>query len=97
MVNSGYTEDQARSILEDVNGSDLIDASQKAILHFADKMTRHAHKITETDIELLRKKGLGDNEILEVTCIIGWYNMFNRLVMALGLPVEEIRAHFFRE
>ena len=96
MVNSGYTEGEARSIIEDVDGSDLIDASQKAILHFTEKVTRHAYKITETDIELLREKGLGDNEILEVVCIIGWYNMFNRIVMALGLPVEEIQELFFK-
>jgi hypothetical protein len=94
-VNSGHTEVEARSILEDVDGSDLIDASQKAILHFTEKVIRHAYKITETGIELLREKGLGDNEILEVVCIIGWYNMFNRIVMALGLPVEEIHELFF--
>lgn len=96
MVDSGYTEDEARSILDDIDGSGLIDVSQKTILNFAEKMTRHAYKITETDIELLREKGLGDNEILEVVCIIGWYNMFNRVVMALGLPVEEIREIFFQ-
>lgn len=82
--------------MEDVDGSELIDASQKAILNFAEKVTRHAYKIIPSDIELLRQNGLDDKAILEVTCIIGWYNMMNRFVMALGVPVEEIHELFFR-
>ena len=93
---TGYTEDEVRGILEDIDGSELIDATQKAILHFAEKVTRHAYKITPSDIELLRENGLADKDILEVTCIIGWYNMMNRFVMALGVPVEEIHELFFR-
>ena len=92
----GYSENEVRRILEDIDNSDLIDSTQKAILRFAEKVTRHAYKVTQSDIELLRQKGLGDEEILEVTCIIGWYNMMNRFVMALGVPVQEIHEHFFR-
>jgi len=93
----GYTEEEVRSILENVEGSELIDSSQKAILHFAAKVTRHAYTITPADIEVLRAVGLSDVDILETTCIIGWYNMMNRFVMALGVPVEEIHELFFRE
>jgi uncharacterized peroxidase-related enzyme len=96
-IHQGFTEDEVRSILNDVKGSKLIDDCQKAILHFAEKMTRSADKITESDIQVLRDNGLTDAAILETTCIIGWYNMMNRLVTALGVPVEELYDIFFKK
>jgi len=93
----GYTEDELRSILEDVNGTTLIDDCQKAILHFAEKMTRSAHTITESDIQTLRDSGLTDVEILETTSIIGWYNMMNRIVTALGIAADELYEILFKK
>jgi len=93
----GYTEDDLKSILEDVNGSKLIDDCQKAILHFAEKMTRSAHTIAESDIQTLRDSGLTDVEILETASIIGWYNMMNRIVTALGVPTDELYEILFKE
>jgi uncharacterized peroxidase-related enzyme len=96
-IHLGYTEDEVRSILDDVEGSKLIDETQRAILSFAKKVTRSAYKITESDAQALRDKGLDDAAILETTCIIGWYNMMNRIVPALGVPVDELYEIFFNK
>lgn len=87
----GHTLEEVESILEDVEGSTLIDEKTKALLHHAEKVTRHAYKVTEADIEALRELGLSDEEILEATFVITWFNMFTRLADALGAPVENLR------
>jgi len=96
-IHQGFTEDEVRGILDDVEGSKLIDDCQRAILSFAEKVTRAAYKVTESDIQALRDKGLTDAAILETTCIIGWYNMMNRIVPALGVPVDELYEIFFKD
>ena len=87
----GYTQEQVESILEDVEGSTLIDEQTKALLHHAEKVTRHAYKVTEADIQVLRDLGLSDEAILEATFVIAGFNMFVRLADALGAPVEHLR------
>ena len=47
----GFTREQVKSILDDVDGSDLIDKKTKKLLHLAEKTTRHAYKVTEEDIQ----------------------------------------------
>lgn len=94
-IHQGYTEEEVRSILDDVEGSKLINECQRAILNFAEKVTLSAYKVSESDIQALRDNGLTDAAILETTCIIGWYNMMNRIVPALGVPVDELYEIFF--
>ena len=84
-------------MVTDVEGSKLIDDCQKAILSFAEKLTRSAYKVTDSDIQTLRDNGLTDAAILETTCIIGWYNMMNRVVPALGVPADELYDIFFKD
>lgn len=88
----GYTQEEVESILEDVEGSTLIDEKTKALLRHAEKVTRHAYKVTESDIQSLRDLGLSDEEILEATFVIAGFNMFDRIADALGAPVEHLRA-----
>lgn len=87
----GYTQQQVAGILEDVEGSTLIDEQTKALLHHAEKVTRHAYKVTESDIQVLCDLGLSDEAILEATFVITWFNMFTRLADALGAPVEHLQ------
>jgi len=84
----GYTKDEVNSILEDVEGSKLIDDKTKTILHYAEKVTRNAYKVTESDIQGLRSSGCSDEEILEATFVISYFNFMDRLADALGVPVE---------
>lgn len=87
----GYTQEQVARILEDVEGSKLIDEGTKALLRFAEKVTRHAYRVTESDIASLREMGFSDEGILEATYVIGWFNMYDRLADALGAPVEHLQ------
>jgi len=87
----GFTEEQVDGILEDVEGSDLIDERTRALLRFAEKVTRHSHKIVERDIRTLRDLGLVDEEILEALHVIAFFNYVDRMADASGAPVENLR------
>lgn len=55
------------------------------MLDFAVKMTRHAYRMTERDVQGLRDAGFDDRGILQITMIAGWFNYANRVADALGL------------
>jgi hypothetical protein len=43
----GFTKEQIQGILEDVDGSSLIDDKTKRLLHLSEKITRESYKIHE--------------------------------------------------
>lgn len=60
-----------------------------AMVEFAEKLTRAPHEVQHEDIEELRAQGFTDQQILEITETIGFFNFANRMLMALGCPVDD--------
>ncbi|MGQ9722684.1 MAG: carboxymuconolactone decarboxylase family protein, partial [Candidatus Jordarchaeum sp.] len=58
-------------------------------INFVRKATENATTVTDEDVERLRKVGFGDAEILEIATLMGYFNMINRIVDALGVTPEE--------
>lgn len=90
----GYTKEEVIGILENVEGSTLIDNKTKVILCYTEKVTRNAYDVTESDIQRLRQSECSDKEILESTFIIAYYNAINRMADALGAPIENLVERF---
>lgn len=65
MAQGQLSREQMQSILEDPQGSDLVDEKAKALLRLAAKMTNESYKIIPEDIEALRRMGFSDEVILE--------------------------------
>ncbi|MGD9331604.1 MAG: hypothetical protein PVJ53_09855 [Desulfobacterales bacterium] len=84
----GFTQEQVKSIIDDVDGSELIDAKTKKLLHLAEKITRHAHKVTQEDIQGLMQGGCEEEEIFEAVAVTSLFNYMDRMADALGAPVE---------
>ena len=84
----GFSREQVRRILDDVEGSDLIDAKTKQLLHLAEKINRHAYKVTEGDIQALKQAGCSEDEIFEAVAVTALFNYMDRMADALGAPVE---------
>ena len=84
----GFTQEQVRSIIDDVDGSDLIDAKTKSLLHLAAKTNKNAYKITEDDFERLKEVGCSEEEIFEAVAVTSLFNFMDRMADALGAPVE---------
>jgi alkylhydroperoxidase family enzyme len=62
-----------------------IDEKYKALLRLCVKLTEHAYKVTDDDIDALRAAGLGDDDILEGVFVACLFNAIDRLADTFGL------------
>jgi len=65
-----------------------ISKRERAICDYAMKLSETPYKITEEDIERLRKEGLDDLAIFHVNQIAAYFNYVNRVVHGLGVNLE---------
>ena len=63
-------------------------AQLRALLDYAVELTRNPHGPGAGGIAALREVGWSDEEILEATEVIGFFNYYNRLVDGLGVEDE---------
>ena len=64
--------------------------ADRAMLAYAEKLTREPWNIVEADVIAMRKAGHSDGAILDTNQVAGYYAFANRLVDGLGVEVEEI-------
>ncbi len=64
---------------------DLVDPRTRLLLDLSVKVTRHAYKVTDEDIEGLRSAGWSDEEILEAVHTACMFNYMDRMADTLGL------------
>ena len=84
----GFTQEEVQSIIEDIDGSQLIDDKTKQILHFSETITRNAYKIHADSMQALRDHGCSDEEIFEAVAVASLFNFMDRMADSLGAPVE---------
>jgi uncharacterized peroxidase-related enzyme len=65
-----------------------LNARQKALAKFAEKVTRQPAALRRQDLETLRKRGLSDRDILDAVEVIAYFNYINRVADALGIDPE---------
>ena len=58
---------------------------QRAMLAFAEKMTRSSAEIVEQDRAELRSEGFSDRDIWDIGSVAGFFNMTNRLASATAM------------
>ena len=70
-----------------------LDPRCRAMLEFAEKVTLESHKIDETARQNLRDVGFNDADIWDITNIIAFFNMSNRVASALNMkPNDDYHA-----
>ncbi len=84
----GFSQEQVKSILDDIDGSSLIDDKVKKLLGLAKIATENAYKIHEGSIQELRDLGCSDEEIFETIAVVALFSFMDRMADALGAPVE---------
>jgi uncharacterized peroxidase-related enzyme len=62
---------------------------QRAMLDYADKLTREPWTVTESDLDLLRASGLDDRGILDLNQAVAYFAYVNRVADGLGVVVDE--------
>ena len=87
----GFTRDQVQEILEDVEGTKLIDDKTRKLLGLARTATENSHRIHAGTIQALRDQGCSDGEIFEAVSVTALFNFMDRMADATGAPVEGMR------
>ncbi len=62
-----------------------VEEKYRALLRLCVKLTQHAYKVTDEDIDGLRAVGLNDEEILEGVFVACQFNAVDRLADTFGL------------
>ena len=66
-----------------------LSTQDRAILEFARKLTQTPAEMGPEDVEALRREGLDDVAIHDVTQVTAMFNYYNRLADGLGIDLEE--------
>lgn len=62
-----------------------------ALCSYAEKLTKQAAASNyESDIDALKRCGLDDRTILDATLVIAYFNFVNRIVLGLGVEIEDV-------
>ena len=70
-----------------------LDARQRAMLGFTEKITLESHRIVESDRQALRDAGFSDRDIFDIASVAGFFAMSNRVASATAMqPNAEYHA-----
>ena len=73
----------------DFSRSDQITEADRAMLHYAAKLTHSLATLQRDDVECLRQHQFSDRAILEINQIAGYFAYVNRLASGLGVELED--------
>lgn len=71
------------------NTEQALDLKLNAGISYAKKITTDLASVNQADIEDLREVGFSDGEILEINQVVSYFNYVNRMVVGLGVGLEE--------
>jgi uncharacterized peroxidase-related enzyme len=83
----GVEKTLARKLASDYESA-AVEPGVKALLRFADKLTRHPDDIEEADIQTLKGAGWNDAAVRETVLTVAYFNYVNRVSLGLGLVAE---------
>lgn len=67
---------------------------ERALCDHATKLTMDPGSIQKADLDILRKVGLDDRAILDLTLVVSYFNLANRIASGLGLTAEDVAKPF---
>jgi uncharacterized peroxidase-related enzyme len=85
-----YWKDEAKTeqLKQDYTRVDLSE-SDRALCDYAQLLTQTPNHDNQASIEHLKATGLDDRSILDASLVIAYFNFVNRLVLGLGLVVND--------
>jgi len=91
-----YLDDEETiRLLMVADGLETLEPRLSNIVRHAEKLTTAPAAMTESDLGELRAEGLSDNDILDLTLIVSYFNFVNRIALGLGVTfsAEEISGY----
>jgi alkylhydroperoxidase family enzyme len=73
-----------------------VSEKQAEMLRYAVKVTQAPATVSVEDIHRLRQNGFSDRGVLEINLAAAYMNFVNRVVLGLGVELEESREGFTR-
>ncbi len=78
-------DDEVLQTLASADGLEGLEPRLGNIVIHAEKLTSAASAMTESDLEPLRAVGLTDQDILDITLVVAYFNFVNRIALGLGV------------
>ncbi|TSD14007.1 alkylhydroperoxidase [Haloglomus irregulare] len=70
-----------------------VSEAHRAMLDFAVKLTESPGRVDDTDLERLRGSGFSEAEIWDISSVVAYYNLANRMALVTDMrPNEEFHA-----
>jgi len=69
-----------------------LDPPTRALLGYAEKLTKTPGQVEDSDIDTLRQVGWSEDAVFEMTALISFFNFSGRLEAASGLPPDQVPA-----
>ena len=76
------------ALQQDYRSAD-ISARQRAMLDYANKLTRDPGALRAADMQALRTAGLDDRSILDLNQTVSYFAYVNRVADGLGVSIDE--------
>lgn len=80
-----YVEDDVLKMLVEADGLETLEPRLSNIVRHAEKLTSAPGAMTESDLGELRAVGLNDQDVLDMTLIVAYFNFVNRIALGLGV------------
>jgi len=95
-----HTEAMRRLTVDERLGADFtttwrthdLDARTRALLEYAEKLTKAPGRIEAADIEALRAASWDADGVYEATLLVALFNFSGRMEAAAGLPMDQVPA-----
>ena len=82
--------------MKDVDSAGLSPRA-RAMVGYAEKLTKDPGSMTEEDLQPLKANGLSDEDILNLNLVIAYFNFVNRIAMGLGVEFTEDEMTGYKE
>jgi uncharacterized peroxidase-related enzyme len=82
-------DEEIVSLLMTADGLETLEPRLSNIVRYAEKLTTAPGAMTEVDLGELRAEKLSDEDILDLTLIVGYFNFVNRIALGLGVTFSD--------
>lgn len=82
-------DEEVVRLLMSADGLETLEPRLSNIVRHAEKLTTAPAAMTESDLGELRAEGLTDEDILDLSLIVGYFNFVNRIALGLGVSYND--------
>jgi len=81
--------EQLKMQIQNDSFCEFLTTKELALVSYTKKLTLSPHLFHKEEIDLLKKKGVNDGELLEINQVVSYFNYVNRTVLGLGVNTND--------